>query len=130
MLCACSYGTLFLHFSLKEVIFVDFVKPCINLYKATGFFQRLRGLIGKRSLPEGYGLLIAPCNSIHMLFMRFPIDAIFIDKDFRIKKIVANLPTWFGFAFCLEAWAVIEMNAGEASRLNLDVGQLLAVEWI
>ena len=65
-----------------------------------------------------------------MLFMRFSIDAIFIDKEFRIKKIVRNLKTWIGFAVCLKAWGVIEMKAGEADRLKLAVNQTLKEEMI
>lgn len=100
----------------------------IKIEKADTFFKRLRGLIGRKSLPEGCGLLIAPCNSIHMLFMSFAIDAVFIDKNFKIKKIAQNLQTWTGFSFCVGAWAVVELAAGEASRLNLKVGQTLEVE--
>ena len=53
---------------------------------ANNFFKRFLGLMGKKKLPGGEGLLIAPCKSIHMCFMRFSIDAIFIDKNFVIKK--------------------------------------------
>ena len=92
---------------------------------AKSFFSRLRGLIGKNYLPRGEGLLIAPCSSIHTCFMKFNIDAIFIDKNFVIKKIVLNLKTWRGFAMCLDAWAVVEVAAGVANNLN--VGDKLEV---
>ena len=95
---------------------------------ADNFFSRLRGLIGKNFLPQGEGLLIAPCQSIHMCFMKFPIDAIYIDKNFVIKKIVPNLKTWTGFSICLSAWGVVEVAAGEAERLNLKVGEKLEVK--
>jgi len=100
----------------------------LKIEVADTFFKRLRGLIGRNNLPQGCGLLIAPCNSIHMFFMKFDIDAVFIDKDFVIKKIVENVKTWTGLAFCFGAWAVVEFSAGEASRLNLVVGQKLEVE--
>ena len=102
----------------------------IKVEKADTLFKRLIGLIGRKEIYSETGLLIAPCNSIHMLFMRFSIDAIFIDKEFRIKKIVKNLKTWIGFAVCFNAWGVIEMNAGEADRLKLAVNQTLKVEMI
>lgn len=101
-----------------------------KIEKADTFFKRLRGLIGRKSLPLEHGLMIVPCNSIHMLFMRFAIDAVFIDKNFVIKKIAANLQTWTGISFCIGAWAVVEMKAGESSRLNLHVGDTLQVEFI
>ena len=100
----------------------------IKIEIADTFFKRLIGLIGRKNLPAGQGLLIAPCNSIHMMFMRFAIDAIYIDKNFVIKKIVRNLKPWIGFSICFGAWAVIEMNAGEAVRLNLQVRQNLKNE--
>ncbi len=101
-----------------------------KIEKADTFFKRLRGLIGRKNLPPGQGLMIVPCNSIHMLFMNFAIDAVFIDKNFVIKKIAANLQTWTGISFCIGAWAVIELAAGETARLNLHVGDTLDVEFI
>lgn len=100
----------------------------IRIKTATNFFDRFLGLMGKKDLPDGTGLLIAPCKSIHMLFMRFPIDAVYIDRDFVIKKIVPNLQTWSGVSFCLNAWGVVEFMAGEAERLNLKVGEKLRFE--
>lgn len=100
----------------------------LRLKTATTFFKRFLGLMGKKSLPDKTGLLIAPCKSIHMLFMKFPIDAIYIDKNFVVKKIVPNLRTWIGISVCLNAWGVVEVVAGEAERLNLKVGEKLEFE--
>jgi len=102
----------------------------LKIEKADTFWKRLIGLIGRKNLAPCTGMLIAPCHSIHMLFMRFSIDAVFIDKDFRIKKIVPNIKPWCGLAFCFDAWAVIELNAGEAFRLKLAIGQTLKLELI
>lgn len=52
---------------------------------------RLRGLIGRRGLPPGRGLLIPRCNAIHTLFMRFAIDATFLDRQGRVVKVVRNI---------------------------------------
>lgn len=90
---------------------------------AETFFSRLRGLMGRSHLDAGHGLLLAPCNSIHMLFMRFAIDVIYLDKEFCIKKIARNVPTWIGMSFCFGAWGALELRSGEADRLNLRVGQ-------
>ena len=100
----------------------------IKIKVADTFFSRFLGLMGKDNLPEGFGLLLAPCSSIHMLFMKFPIDAVYIDKNFIIKKIVRNLRTWIGFSICLNAWGVVEVKAGEAERLKLKVGEKLEVK--
>lgn len=100
----------------------------LKIKLAKTFLDRLIGLMGKNFLPRNAGLLIAPCQSIHMMFMKFPIDAIFIDKNFVIKKISPNLKTWTGFSICLSAYGVVEVAAGEAERLNLKVGETLEVE--
>ena len=100
----------------------------MKIEKADTFFKRLRGLIGRKNFPQGRGLMIVPCNSIHMFFMRFAIDAVYIDENFVIKKIVPNLHPWTGFSICWGAWAVVEFLAGESARLNLKVGQTLKAE--
>ncbi len=102
----------------------------IKIKIADTFCGRFFGLMRKEKLPKGYGLLLAPCNGIHMLFMKFSIDAIYIDKNFVIKKIVPNLKTWFGISFCFNAWGVVEVTAGEAERLNLKVGERLEKEFV
>lgn len=62
--------------------------------------------------PSGEGLLIRPCNSIHMFFMRFPIDAIFLDDDFRIIKLVKGLAPGRIVGTVPKANQVIEVQAG------------------
>ena len=90
---------------------------------ADSFFKRLRGLMFRRRLEEGRGLLLAPCDGVHMFFMRFSIDVIYLDKDFCIKKIVRDLMPWLGVSFCFGAWGALELPSGEAERLKLVVGQ-------
>ncbi|MBQ7454454.1 MAG: DUF192 domain-containing protein [Selenomonadaceae bacterium] len=77
----------------------------------------------RKNLPEGCGLLLAPCDGVHMFFMRFAIDVIYLDKNLCIKKIVRRLPPWLGVSVCLGAWGALELLAGEADRLRLVVGQ-------
>ena len=95
----------------------------LEVEAADTFLKRLRGLMFRRRLDSGRGLLLAPCNSVHMLFMRFAIDVVYLDKDFRIKKIVRDLTPWLGLSFCFGAWGALELPSGEAERLKLVVGQ-------
>lgn len=95
----------------------------LDVELADNFFGRLRGLMFRRRLNSGRGLLLAPCNSVHMLFMRFAIDVVYLDTELRIKKIVRNLTPWLGMSICLGAWGALELPSGEADRLNLAVGQ-------
>jgi len=95
----------------------------IEIELAETFLSRLRGLMGRKNLKKGRGLLLEPCNSIHMLFMRFSIDVIYLDKEFCIKKIARNVLPWIGMSFCFGAHGALEMASGEAERLKLAVGQ-------
>ena len=61
---------------------------------ARSFFQRAKGLIGLSGLEKGTGLLILKCNCIHTFFMRFPIDAVFLDANGNVVKKVSNIPPW------------------------------------
>lgn len=95
----------------------------LEVEAADNFLRRLRGLMFRRRLPQGRGLLLAPCNSVHMMFMRFAIDVVYLDEGLRIKKIVRSLTPWLGMSVCLGAWGVLELPDGEVERLKLAVGQ-------
>jgi hypothetical protein len=88
----------------------------------------MKGLLGRRDLGPGEGMLIRPAPSIHTFFMRFPIDAIFVSRDGEVMKIAANVKPWRARS-CRRAYAVLELTAGEAARRGIAVGERLhAVE--
>ncbi len=82
---------------------------------------RNRGLLGRESLDADTAMVIAPSNSIHTFFMRFPIDVIYTDRSGQVRKIRAALGPW-RLSGCLGGFAVIEMAAGSAARAGLVVG--------
>ncbi|MGZ4257858.1 MAG: DUF192 domain-containing protein, partial [Gaiellaceae bacterium] len=82
---------------------------------------RLRGLLGRSDLPAGEGLLLRPAGSIHTAFMRFPIDAVFLDRADRVLKVAHELPPW-RMAGSRGARAVLELPAGEAAKRGLHAG--------
>ena len=86
---------------------------------------RMRGLLGKRELRNGEGILLRPASSIHTFFMRFAIDAVFLGADKEVLKVVEALPPWRA-AGCRGAKAVVELAAGECARLGIRVGDRLA----
>jgi len=61
---------------------------------ASNPWSRFWGLMGRRGLDPGHGLLIKPCSSIHMFFMRFPIDVVFLDRDNVVVKVVHGIKPW------------------------------------
>jgi uncharacterized protein len=86
--------------------------------------RRMRGLMGRRGLPAGEGLLLSPAPAIHTAFMRFPIDALFLDCNLRVLDIVERLRPW-RVASKLRARAVLELSAGECARRGVEVGDRL-----
>jgi uncharacterized protein len=82
---------------------------------------RRRGLLGRDSLDPSAALVLSPCFSIHTAFMRFPIDALFIDRRGIVVRIVRNLPPW-RIATAWRAHAVIELAAGALERSDVEVG--------
>jgi uncharacterized protein len=87
-------------------------------------WTRLRGLLGRRGLPEGEGLLLRPVAAIHTWFMRFPIDVVFLDRELAIVGVEEALKPW-RFAGRRGARSVLELRAGECKRLGLNSGERL-----
>ena len=93
---------------------------------ARGLSTRTKGLLGLRSLPPGEGLAFRE-KSIHMFFMRMPLDIVFCDAELRVVKVVSDLAPW-RMAACAQARYVLEIGPGEARRLAIEAGTVLAVE--
>ena len=86
-----------------------------DIETAESFRTRLCGLMLRRALRPGLGLRIEPCSSIHMLFMRFRIDAVFYDRQGYVTKVARDLRPWTGIAFGGGGTrGVIEIPAGAA----------------
>ena len=87
---------------------------------------RLRGLLGRDSLPAGEGILLTPSPSIHSAFMRFEFDAVFLDRNMKILRLVERMPAWKARS-AKGAKSVLELAAGEIEARGLQVGDELAV---
>lgn len=81
---------------------------------ADTFVARFLGLQGRAELPDGEGLVLAPTSSIHMFFMRFPIDAVFIDEAQRVTRVGRRLRPWTIGPLAPGALVCIELPAGRA----------------
>ena len=95
--------------------------------RADSFFVRFVGLMGKKELEPGSGLILTPCNSIHMFFMRFPIDAVFIDSNNKVVYLMENLEPWRISPVIRKAHSVIELLPGTISSSGTELGDTLAV---
>lgn len=95
---------------------------------ARGFWPRLIGLLGRRSLPWGEALVIERCRSIHTAFMRFAIDVIMVDRSGRVVKLVTELRPFRASGTLRAAAAVIELPGGTIAETGTSVGDQLAFE--
>jgi uncharacterized protein len=85
---------------------------------------RRKGLLGRDALDLAAAMVITPCCAIHTAFMRFPIDAAFVDREGRITRIVRDLAPW-RMAIAPRAHAVIEFAGGCLDRRDVQVGDRL-----
>lgn len=92
------------------------------------FVTRGLGLMFRRALPPRHGMWIRPCNGIHMFFMNFPIDAVFLDRDQRVVRVYRSLGVWRVVPLVRGAHSVVELPAGTVDGLDLPRGDQLAIE--
>ena len=98
---------------------------CERCRVADTFWLRLRGLMGRTSLEPGEGMLFERTGSIHMFFMRMPLDVVFCDGDGRVVKVARGLKPW-QTAGARGARTTIELAAGAAA--GVDVDDVLSLE--
>ena len=103
---------------------VDGEVVCEHCLVADSPWARMRGLLGRRGLESGEGLLLRPTGSVHTFFMRFPIDVVFLSRDGEVLKSAPALPPW-RTAGARRAKAVLELAADEADRRGIRVGARL-----
>ena len=109
---------------MKKILLFE-NERCLTIKIADTFCTRLRGLLGTKRLNENEGLLIKPCNSVHMVGMRYAIDIVYLDKKNKILKVVENLKPWIGVSLCLKAENTLEMAAFSTQKYNMQVGKKL-----
>lgn len=115
--------------SLSRVLTGEGVVLCERCEIPESAFGRMRGLLGRDGLEPGTGMLIDRTGSVHMFFMRFPLDVVFLDRDRRVVRIVRGLRPW-RLAAARKAVAALELPAGAADEAGLDDGDVLVLEAI
>ncbi len=93
--------------------------------KAESFIKRSAGLIFRSEPTSGYGMLFEECGSIHTLFMKFPIDAVLMDNENRVVRVISGLRPYRFTPFIFNANKVLELKNGSANFLNIKAGDWL-----
>lgn len=90
-------------------------------------YKRMRGLLGRSSLDKGHALIITACNSIHMLFMKFPIDVVFIDRDNKVVGLSEAIKPYAFSPIFWKASCAIELPVGTIRSTQTARGDQLRI---
>lgn len=100
-----------------------------NAKLANSMLERMLGLMFKKEMKNMDALILEPCNSIHNMFVRFPLDVIFLSRSNKVVKIIRNFKPWRISGIYLRAYRVVEMPAGKLSS-NIAEGDELEVRGV
>ena len=89
--------------------------------------KRRTGLLKHAGLDPGEGLWILPCEAVHTIGMKFPIDVVFLSKKYKVLKIRKSMPRW-RMAACLRAHSVLELPGGTCEQTRTAAGDELELE--
>ena len=95
---------------------------------ADRFWFRLRGLLRRKSLPQGEGVVVVPCSSVHTFFLPFPIDIVYLDGERTVVKTVSDLKPFRACAGGRGAQYAVEVPAGTVRESGTSVGDRLRFE--
>ena len=84
-------------------------------------WSRAKGLLGKTALNSQHGVWLKPCNAVHTCFMRFSIDVVFLNADYRVVKLFSSLGPWNMLRPVYAARSVLEISAGQIQETNLRI---------
>ena len=93
----------------------------VRVKRLDGFFARLRGLLGRPAPDPGAAVWLIPCRQVHSVGMRYAIDVVHLDAQGTILRI-ARLEPWRMSRYVVASLSILELAAGEANRLGLEVG--------
>lgn len=99
-----------------------------RLERADSAWSRLRGLLGRAGLDRDQALWIDPCTSIHMFFMRFPLDVVFLDADHQVVRVHEDVRPWRLARGGKFARSVLELPTGTIAHFNVRVGDRFVLD--
>ena len=100
----------------------------LRAQKADTVLSRLKGLLGRESIGDDEGLIITQCRSIHMFFMRFAIDVIFVDRAHKIIGVVRKIKPFQMSPYFFRSAYVIELPPGKIDQTRTELGDVVSIE--
>ncbi len=97
----------------------------LQISQARGFWSRFKGLMLTRELAPGRALLITRCPSVHTMFMRYPLDIVFVDAGWVVVRIATHVRPWRASWGGPRAAHALELANGVARDLGIGVGDRL-----
>lgn len=95
---------------------------------ARTLWTRFRGLMLRSAIEPGQALVIDPCGSIHMFFMRFPIDVLYLDRADRVVRVQEGVKPWrVGPLYTRGAHYVVELPVGTIAKTGTTVGDSVRI---
>lgn len=89
--------------------------------------SRLVGLLRKRSLDPGCGILIRPCSGVHTFGMRFPIDVVALDRNLRVVRVWRRLRPFRITRLSLRTCSVLELAPGQIDACRIEPGDQVVI---
>jgi hypothetical protein len=117
--------------SSRQLVIKDGTKGsvvCTEGVLANTFRTRLFGLLGRKGLKQGSGLLIKPSSGVHTFGMSFAIDIVTLDRDYRVLGVFENTGPWTIRGLSLKTRSVLELPAGRIQECNIEPGDTLTLE--
>lgn len=103
----------------------DVINISFQIKLADSFFKRFKGLMFRKEAIIEEGLWIIPCNSVHMFFMKFPIDVVLLSKQNRVLRVYPNLKPWRVTMPIKGAYSTLELPLGSIDKLGIKVGNFI-----
>lgn len=94
---------------------------------ADTYFSRMIGLLGRPDMQSLDALILTPCNSIHTFGMKFPIDVLFLDSEYKICHLISNMKNRRISKISLKSKYVIELHTGSVDALMLQKGDQIQI---
>jgi uncharacterized protein len=99
-----------------------------NIQKADSFIKKMVGLLNRNDLSFDEGLVLEKCNSIHSVGMKFDFDAIYLDNDNKVVRLIENIKPNRIMPIIFKAQKVLETDAGFIQKNNIQIGDQLILK--